>query len=360
MEEKDGVYPKSAHPKIDIRLQALLEVDDQQYQFLLDNLIKEHAEPLIHKIIHAKLKLSQNKSTKKAGNDDANDLCQDSITKLIAHLKQLRTNPIRYAISAFDEFVAKVTFNVYNNYVRAKYPHRHKLKRQLEHLLKSRKEFDLWKDSSDRLAGLAHWRDGDWSKTNPGALQTQSFVLAQLDEPQINQIPLVVLLTKFFEWANQPVAFDELVSVIAEVCGIKDGPQKDWPVAHQASTEQPSGEGIRKLEYHEHLRQAWKEILALPIRQRYALLLNWKNSATDSFFNALIIDGITSTQNIAKALQMDLPNLEKIWDQLPLKDAAIGEMLGGLPAQAVANLRKSARERLARRMKKNQDQSPKS
>ncbi len=345
---------------MDIRLQALLEVDDQQYQFLLDNLIKEHAEPLIHKIIHAKLKLSQNKSTKKVGNDDANDLCQDSIIKLIAHLKQFRTNPSRYVISAFDEFVAKITFNVYNNYLRAKYPHRHKLKRQLEHLLKSRNEFALWKESSERLAGLAHWRDGNWSKANPAALQTQSFVLAQLDETLINQIPLVVLLTKFFEWANQPVAFDELVNIIAEVCGIKDIPQKDWPINHLSSTEPHSGDEIQKLEYREHLGLAWKEILALPIRQRYALLLNWKNSANDSVVNTLIIDRIASVQNIAEALEMELPHLEQIWDQLPLKDAAIGEMLGGLPAQAVANLRKSARERLARRMKKNQDQPPKS
>lgn len=359
MEEQDGVYPKSARAKIDIRLQALLEVDDQQYQFLLDNLIKEHAEPLIHKIIHAKLKLSPTKSIKKAGNDDANDLCQDAIIRLIAHLKQLRTNPIRFAISAFDEFVAKVTFNVYNNYIRTKYPHRHKLKRQLEHLLKSRKEFDLWKESSERLAGLAHWRDSNRYQTNPAALQTQSFVLAQLDDTLFNQIPLSDLLAKFFEWANQPVAFDELVNVIAEVCGIKDSPQKDWPIDRQVSIEQHSGEGIRKLEYREHLRLVWKEILALPIRQRFALLLNWKNSASDSFVSSLIIDGIASTTDIAKALEMDLANLEQIWDQLPLKDAAIGEMLGGLPGQAVANLRKSARERLARRIEKIRTQLPK-
>ena len=359
MEEKDGVHPKSARPKIDSRLQALLEADDQQYQILLDNLIKEHAEPLIHKIIWAKLKLSQNKNTKMAGNDDANDLCQDSIIKLIAHLKQLRTNPARYAISAFDEFVAKVTFNVYNHYLRVKYPHRHKLKRQIEHLLRSRKEFDLWKESSERLAGLAKWRDRNWSKTNSGVLQAQSFVLAQLDETLIHQISLADLLTRFFEWANEPVAFDELVNVIAEICGVKDVPQKDWPMEYLPSTEQHSGEGIRKLEYREHLRHVWKEILALPIRQRYALLLNWKNSAEDSVVSTLIIDGIASIQNIADALDMNLPDLEQIWDQLPLKDAVIGDMLGGLPAQTVANLRKSARERLGRRMKKLRTQLPK-
>ncbi len=358
MEEKDGVYPKSAHPKVDIRLQALLAADDQQYQALLDNLIKEHAEPLIHKIIHAKLKLPQTKSIKKTGHDDANDLCQDSIIKLIAHLKQLKTDPSRHPISAFDDFVAKITFNVYNSYIRSKYPHRHKLKRQIEHLLKSRKEFDLWKESSERLAGFAHWRDSNWPKANQETIQTQSFVLAQLDDFLINQIPLATLLTKFFDWSNQPVAFDELVNIIAEVCGIKDIQQNDWPVDHQPSAKQHSGDGILKLEYREHLRLVWKEILALPIRQRCALLLNWKNSASDSFLSTLIIDGIASAQNIAEALEMDLPHLEQIWDQLPLKDAAIGKMLGGLPAQAIANLRKSARERLTRRIEKIRTQLP--
>jgi len=62
------------------------------------------------------------------------------------------------------------------------------------------------------------------------------------------------------------------------------------------------------------------------------------------------LTGVASLRVVAEALEMSAPALAGIWNDLPLDDAAIAGRLG-LTRQQVINLRKSARERLARRMK---------
>lgn len=359
MEEKHGASSQSSHPTIDIRLQALLEADDEQYQILLDNLIKEHAEPLVHKIIHSKL--AHGTSSAQASHNDANDLCQDAITKLISYLTHSRTSSSGLAIRAFDDFVAKITFNVYNNYVRSQYPQRYKLKRRLEYQLKSRKEFDLWKEASEQWAGLADWRNSSWdTQTAPAVIQPQSFPSAQFGETPRHQVPLFALLMQVFEWAKNPIAFDRLVDFVAEFYGIKDFAAEDWLGNNKQSySEQKSGDETQKLEYRERLRFVWREIQSLPIRQRYALLLNWKSNAYDSVLHTLITWDLATLQTIAEALEMEPSDLERIWNSLPLKDSTIGDLLGGLSIQTVINLRKSARERLVRRLRKPKNQLPK-
>ena len=358
MEDKAEVCPQSGHPTIDIRLQAMLEADEEQYQILLDDLIKDHAEPLVHNIMRSKLRLSIDKSSNQTEHNDANDLCQDSITRLISHLKRLRANSSGVAISSFDDFVARITFNVYNNYVRLKYPLRHKLKRQLEYQLKSRKEFDLWKVASEQWAGFAEWRNSSWqNKHAPVLNQMQSFFNAQFDETTHQQISQLVLLSKIFEWTEKPIAFDHLIDIVAGFYGIRDHASEDWleelPSGREAADE------TQNLEFRENLRLVWKEIQSLPIRQRYALLLNWKSNANDSIVNTLITWDLATTQTIAEALEMDPGELERIWNSLPLKDAEIGNLLGDLSIQTVINLRKSARERLARKLRKPKNQLPK-
>jgi predicted DNA-binding protein (UPF0251 family) len=59
--------------------------------------------------------------------------------------------------------------------------------------------------------------------------------------------------------------------------------------------------------------------------------------------------GTASLRVIADALDIPLPDLARLWHTLPLDDAQIAERLG-VTRQQVINLRKSARDRLARRM----------
>jgi len=53
---------------------------------------------------------------------------------------------------------------------------------------------------------------------------------------------------------------------------------------------------------------------------------------------------------IAEVLEMLPEKFAELWNDLPIDDAAIAQRLG-ITRQQVINLRKSARERLGRRMK---------
>ena len=87
--------------------------------------------------------------------------------------------------------------------------------------------------------------------------------------------------------------------------------------------------------------------LELPLRQRVALLLALRDSKVVDYLRLPLIQ-IASIRQIAETLSMPAEQFATLWNQLPLEDAAIAELLG-VTRQQVINLRKSARERLWRR-----------
>jgi hypothetical protein len=86
------------------------------------------------------------------------------------------------------------------------------------------------------------------------------------------------------------------------------------------------------------------------MRQRRALLLNLRGTDGRGCIALLPLTGVATLQQIAAALEMPAEHLAGLWRSLPLDDIALAEQLS-LTRQQVINLRKSARARLARRLK---------
>jgi len=63
----------------------------------------------------------------------------------------------------------------------------------------------------------------------------------------------------------------------------------------------------------------------------------------------LPLTGIASIREIAETLEIATEEFARLWNLLPLDDLAIADLLG-ITRQQVINLRKSARERLTRRV----------
>ncbi len=98
------------------------------------------------------------------------------------------------------------------------------------------------------------------------------------------------------------------------------------------------------------LGRLWTEIVALPLRQRIALLLNLRDDGGDGLSLAPLL-GIAGMREIAEQLEMPALELAALWSRLPLSDDEIAQRLS-VSRQQVVNLRKSARARLARRMRR--------
>jgi predicted DNA-binding protein (UPF0251 family) len=93
------------------------------------------------------------------------------------------------------------------------------------------------------------------------------------------------------------------------------------------------------------------EVCQLPLLQRVALLLNLKEVQGGSAIFFIPHLGIADKTQLAAVLDLSEVDLAKLWDDLPLDDTGVAERLK-ITRQQVINLRKTARERLARRMEK--------
>jgi DNA-directed RNA polymerase specialized sigma24 family protein len=113
----------------------------------------------------------------------------------------------------------------------------------------------------------------------------------------------------------------------------------------------PRADAAMDFDLRTRLRRLWSEIRQLPPRQCAALILNLRDEQGKGAVVLLPLTGTASMRQIAAVLEMPAARFAQLWNRLPLDDAAIGEMLGAT-RQQVINLRKAARARLARRMRR--------
>jgi DNA-directed RNA polymerase specialized sigma24 family protein len=105
-----------------------------------------------------------------------------------------------------------------------------------------------------------------------------------------------------------------------------------------------------RLEKKIFLQRLWDELQQLPVNQRMALLLNLKDTSGGVCITLLPATGVATLRQLAETLELSAERFAELWNELPLEDTRIAELLG-VTRQQVINARKSGRERLARRLK---------
>jgi hypothetical protein len=160
-------------------------------------------------------------------------------------------------------------------------------------------------------------------------------------------------LAAIFNYVGSPIEFDELVSLLAELLGIRDQPIESIDEDEDAVAFQATGsesDPAWQVEKRFFLQRLWEELQQLPSNQRAALLLNLKDVDGRGCIALFPATGIATLRQLAGALEMSADRFAQLWNELPLEDARIAELLG-LTRQQVINARKSGRERLTRRLK---------
>ena len=235
-------------------------------------------------------------------------------------------------LESLDDYVATLTFNTLHDHLRRRYPERTRLKNRLRYVLLRDDRLAIWPTPTGTATGLAKWK----GRTDAGAFE--GHVTAAMRERSEPAEAVLAMLRA----AGGPVLFDALVELAAELWGVSDS-----LVARAAGT---TPDVAAQVENRQFLRELWREILLLPPAQRKALLLNLRDADTVNVASLLVVTATAKFDEIAAAMEMRAEALAEIWNDLPLDDLRIGEMLG-LTRQQVINLRKSARHRLARRLK---------
>jgi hypothetical protein len=173
-----------------------------------------------------------------------------------------------------------------------------------------------------------------------------------------------------------PLTLDDLTVVVSRLLHVHDEP------ASPLQDETASGSGQlairapgpeRLAETRDTLRQLWRAILQLPPRYRVVYLLN----PTDGELDIFPWHGVASLRDIGLALALTTAQYEQLWEALqldeatrqyaysqqsvdirfailwnflPLEDLLIASLLGAT-RQQIINLRRLARDRLARQLR---------
>jgi len=161
-------------------------------------------------------------------------------------------------------------------------------------------------------------------------------------------------VTSVLEEIGHPIELEELTDAVWKLSAMSAKPASASRRMEEDARDveipdaRPSPEA--ETSSREHLSRLWEEIVLLPARQRTALLLNLRDERGASAIEIFPFCGVASVGALADALGIDMKVLAELWPSLPLDDLAIAERLGAT-RQQVINLRRCARERLARRMK---------
>jgi hypothetical protein len=165
----------------------------------------------------------------------------------------------------------------------------------------------------------------------------------------VQRLELHDLLTTIFSVAKVPLELDQLTELIAGFWGIEDHvaePIESTPLDEQLRADINPATIIER---RQSLELLWREICQLSRRQRVALLLNLRNPHGINVITLLPATGVATFEQIAEVLEIPVAEFEQLWAQLPLDDLRLADYLGAT-RQQVINLRKTARERLLKRM----------
>jgi hypothetical protein len=291
--------------------------------------------------------------------EDAEDIVGNTIAALIQRLQSVREGSVRIE-GSLRGYALGIADNILHLYWRSNAPQRYRLRNRILYLLQHghRYGFAMWESDTceERLCGLIHWRGGQWRPTdrylewcsNPLVIRT---LFAQNEEP--TQVSLPKLMQQFFQWISSPVKLNDLINGMAEVLGVVDA-------TYTLDNEHDNKSAVFDDHYTQHdvftnlersftYQEIWSEIGLLPVQQRRALLLSLEQDELMVFVEY----GITTLESVAKLLGMPWEQFWELYRQLPLKDNQIAAYIG-LPQtaqQKVINLRKSARERIVRRLR---------
>jgi DNA-directed RNA polymerase specialized sigma24 family protein len=345
----------------DALLQRYLnERDAAVAQECLEELLSGYVEPVVRDITRYKSRANFTSSSNHEIQDEE-DIRSDVVLQLISRLQGLRGSGGQPPIEDFRAYVAATTYNAHHKYLRMKYPARWRLKNRLRYLLNHHGDFaNSQNESGEYLCGLAVWRKELHGRNTDVASQqggATEFVNSLALGESVGRMSFMELVKRVLVLHGRPVLLDHLVGIIAELQNIRDlQPVQQVEYGEEGNATSvcellpdPNVDIAATLEQRFFLEKLWKEVCQLPQRQRVALLLNLRDSRAGDALILFTVTGIASLPQIAKTLEIPIEELTSLWNKLPLQDAEIAVLLG-ITRQQVINLRKSARERLARRV----------
>ena len=324
----------------EIALHALVNADPAEFDRCVEALLTS-VKDLLRNVILRTLR-SHFAVQSEPVRESIDDLAGDAVLVLVRKFRELRTGASSEPIQNFPAYATTVASNVCYAYLRRRYPAWTRLKNQVRYVATHDPGLEL----RDLHNGVAFCVPSGWNPGKGRALSIAKSIAADIDA---HALPLRDLVKAMVRNAGQPVELNELVKTIAELRGIRDGTPATTVSAETLADRLADPRPARSPDDVSFLRQVWKEVQELPVRQRMALLLNLRDDAGRGVLALFPLTATASIHQIAEVLEMPAEEFARMWNNLPIDDLKIAEIMG-ITRQQVINLRKAGRARLARRL----------
>lgn len=323
-------------------LPYLQATNDNETQDRLDLLLVLHAAPVVRQALRRRLGFYVNQRGINPHNQDAEDLYQEIMTKVLHALNDLRNPSAKTDIESLYQYVARIASNACNDLLRTKSPARARLKNNLRYVLNRHPDFAIWKREGETLGGFSAWRDSDTSLASERTLvdfqeALSSFRSTRFPRENIKEVPLTKLAADLFQWTGSPIQLDLLVNIIAALLEIKDQPQKSVDDESNAYLETRVADSTlnssSRLEEQDLLRRLWQSLRELSIEQRVVFCLGFEDVSGRDLFTVLLEAEVVNLQELAQELGRTPAAIVALWSQMPMDDAGIASELKTKRAQ---------------------------
>lgn len=335
----------------DIRAFCMAHPDDADARL---RQLAERASAVVAGVIGRRLRETRDRQ-------ESEDIRHDVLLRLMHRLRQERELPGDEPIVDLLSYAAVMAEHACYAYLRRRHPGRARLKNRIRYVLLRQPEFRLTGGDGGRLVAAR----GEWPASAPFGTERARAIhvagtaarVAALDGHDPASVTLPLLVDAVLRECRGPVEVDDLVAAVAAILGVDDGPEDEHGSGDVATESLPERLVDRArlipelLGDREYLAAAWVEIQALPLRQRVALLLNLRDAEGRDLTSLMPLLGVATFEQMATCLEMSPAALAAVWAELPIDDLRLADRLG-ISRQQVINLRKSARERLARRLRR--------
>jgi DNA-directed RNA polymerase specialized sigma24 family protein len=324
---------------------------DESAAQALAALVETQATPLVRQVVRRHL------SVRRGEGDAADDVAHTALACLTRQLWQIRRGDAE-PIASLGGYVAQVAANACHAWLRERRPQRARLQQRIRYVLRHHAQLALWTNERDGwVCGRGEWRNGAGALDALEAAEWRGRLTIPSGAAGGSEAArLVALVEAIVETLGRPARLEDVVTLAADALGIDDTPLEpasadDLLAAPQAVDALESREAPvdHRLAHAQFLARAWKEIVELPLRQRTALLLNLTGPDGGDLLSLVPVTGVASWADIATLLALPLGRIRELAAALPHDDHAIAGLLG-VTRRQVINLRKCARERLARRL----------
>jgi RNA polymerase sigma factor (sigma-70 family) len=308
--------------------------DEEIRQRHLDELLTVCAAPLIRQVLRRRLGFYVSAQGMNENNQDAEDLYQEAMMRVVQVLHQLQSSP-GSDMGDFELYVSRLASNTCTDFLRAKSPARTRLKYSLRDLFKRRNEFVSWEHHPQTLCGFAHWRN-----TSKSAFSDQSFedIETKLDDFQslhfagedVRIAPLPQIVAELFNWIGGPVDIDVLVRMIAYLLDIKD--QQLESLDDPASMKRDvyfanTRSGEAQVEANELLACLWRAVIQLPAEQRDSFALGFEDQAGQDLFTLLLTADVVSWDELARGMGRPVEEIVRLRLRMPMESGRVAEEL---------------------------------